>query len=64
MAVCLALKLDLYLEHKTQNHKHLVRAFMLLLNLALELGEERLVGMELQKLLLLVVLLALEIIHP
>jgi len=37
---------------------------MLLLNLALELGEERLVGMELQKLLLLVVLLALEIIHP
>jgi len=37
---------------------------MLLLNLALELGEERLVVMELQKLLLLVVLLALEIIHP
>jgi len=37
---------------------------MLLLNLGLELGEEMLVGMELQKLLLLVVLLALEIIHP
>lgn len=37
---------------------------MLLLNLGLELGEEMLVGMELQQLLLLVVLIALSIIHP